>query len=418
MYALVDANSFYCSAEQVFRADWRGRPIIVLSNNDGCIVAANRQAKEAGIPKFAPYFQVKEQCAKLGVIACSSNYELYADLSSKMMEIIGRFAPEQHVYSIDESFLSFKHCYPAIKCLKEQGMKIRRAVWQEARLPVCVGIGPTLTLAKVANHAAKRLPGYDGVCLIDNEAERIAILKQLCAGDVWGIGRRISKKLELMNIKTAYDLAQMPAGLARKQFSVEIERTVRELNGIECKQWDQARADKQQIFSTRSVGERITDFNSLLQALSKHVGIAAAKARAQGSSCKSMLLFASNSSFDDQPISYKTLIHFPCATNSTVEMTQAVSAAAPKLFREGVRYYKIGVGLINLVCDQHQQFDLFNAPKANPALMQTLDGINLRYGRDTLFLAAQGIEQKWAMRRELLSPQYTTKWDCLPMIKC
>ncbi|ABK50563.1 umuC protein [Shewanella xiamenensis] len=221
-----------------------------------------------------------------------------------------------------------------------------------------------------------------------------------------------------MNIKTAYDLAQMPAGHARKQFSIEIERTVRELNGIECKQWDQARADKQQIFSTRSVGERITDFNSLLQALSKHVGIAAAKARAQGSSCKSMLLFASNSPFDDQPKSFKTLIHFPCATNSTVEMTQAVSAAAPKLFREGVRYYKIGVGLINLVCDKRQQFDLFNAPKANPALMQALDGINFRYGRDTLFLAAQGIEQKWAMRRELLSPQYTTKWDCLPMIKC
>ena len=418
MYALVDANSFYCSAEQVFRPDWRGKPMIVLSNNDGCIVAANRQAKEAGIPKFAPYFQVRDQCQKLGVIACSSNYELYADLSSKMMEIIGRFAPDQHVYSIDESFLSFKHCYPAIKCLKTQGQLIRRAVWKEARLPVCVGIAASLTLAKIANHAAKKIPGYSGVCVIDNEVERLAILKQTPVGDVWGIGRRISKKLELMNINTALDLAKMPAGLARKQFSIEIERTVRELNGQECKQWDQARADKQQIFSTRSVGERILDFDSLLQALSKHVAIAAYKARAQGSSCKSMLLFASNSPYDEHPASFKSIIHFPCATNCTVEMTRAMTAAAPKLFREGVRYYKIGIGLINLSCDKYQQFDLFNAPKADPALMQTLDGINLRYGRDTLFLAAQGIEQKWAMRRELLTPQYTTKWDCLPRIKC
>ncbi|MFT5716508.1 MAG: DNA polymerase V [Oleiphilaceae bacterium] len=154
MFALVDANSFYCSAEQVFRPDWRGKPVIVLSNNDGMIVAANRQAKEAGIGKFLPYFQVKALCAQRGVIVCSSNYELYADLSSKMMDIIGRFAPEQHVYSIDESFLSFKNCYPAIKCLLTQGQLIRRAVWKEARLAVCVGIGETLTLAKIANHAA------------------------------------------------------------------------------------------------------------------------------------------------------------------------------------------------------------------------------------------------------------------------
>ncbi|WP_445772907.1 Y-family DNA polymerase [Shewanella sp.] len=418
MFALVDANSFYCSAEQVFRPDWRGKPIIVLSNNDGCIVAANRQAKEAGIPKFAPYFQVRDLCNKLGVIACSSNYELYADLSSKMMEIIGRFGPEQHVYSIDESFLSFKHCSPAIKNLNTQGHMIRRAVWKEARLPVCVGIGATLTLAKAANHAAKKLPGYNGVCLIESDTERVGILKQMPVGDVWGIGRRISKKLECMNVRTAFELAQVPPGIARKQFSIEIERTVRELDGQECKQWDEAKADKQQIFSTRSVGERIIDFDSMLQALSKHVAIAANKARAQGSSCKSMLLFASNSPYDEQPASFKSIIHFPCPTNCTIEMTHAMTVAASKLFKAGVKYYKIGVGLINLSSDKYQQFDLFNTPKADNALMKTLDGINLRYGRDTLFLAAQGIEQKWSMRRELLTPQYTTKWDSLPKIKC
>ncbi|MEE1981387.1 Y-family DNA polymerase [Shewanella xiamenensis] len=417
MYALVDANSFYCSAEQVFRPDWRGKPMIVLSNNDGCIVAANRQAKELGIPKFAPYFQLKDQCQKLGVIACSSNYELYADLSTKMMSIIGRFAPEQHVYSIDESFLSFKHC-PAIKSLFEQGQLIRRAVWKEARLPVCVGIGSTLTLAKLANHAAKKLSGYNGVCVIDNEPDRLAILKSVEVGEVWGIGRRISKKLALMEINTAYDLASMPAGLARKQFSIEIERTVRELNGQACKQWDEARADKKQIFSTRSVGERITDYELLHQALSKHISIAAAKARKQGSLCKAMLLFANNSPYDEQPTGAKTLVHFPCATNCSAELTRAMSVVAPKLFRQGVRYYKIGVGLLDLVSEKYRQFDLFNAPPANPQLMRTLDSVNHRYGSDTLFLAAQGVDQKWAMRRELLTPQYTTDWGCLPQIKC
>jgi DNA polymerase V len=418
MFALVDANSFYCSAEQVFRPDWRGKPIIVLSNNDGCIVAANRQAKDAGIEKFLPYFKVKELCAQRGVIVCSSNYELYADLSSKMMNIIGRFAPEQHIYSIDESFLSFKNCYPAIKCLSTQGQLIRRAVWKEARLAVCVGIGETLTLAKIANHAAKKVKRYHGVCVINTDQERVDILKQLVVGDVWGIGRRIGKKLALMNIHTAYQLACMPPGLARKQFSIEVERTVRELNGQVCKVWDEARADKKQIFSTRSVGERITDFDSLLQALSKHVGIAASKARKQGSSCKTMLLFASNSPFDERPLSYKAIVHFPCPTNCTVELTKAMSEAAPKLFRDGVRYYKIGVGLIDLASEQNSQLDLFNPPTAKPALMLALDHINQRYGSDTVFLAAQGIEHKWAMRRDLLTPQYTTKWLSVPHIKC
>ncbi|WP_119977929.1 Y-family DNA polymerase [Shewanella algidipiscicola] len=423
MFALIDANAFYCSAEQVFRPDWRGKPIVVLSNNDGCVVAANRQAKEAGIQKFVPYFKVKSLCEQRGVIACSSNYELYADLSNKMMNIIGRFAPEQHVYSIDESFLSFKKSYPAIPCLRTQGQLIRRTVWKETRLPVCVGMGETMTLAKIANHAAKKIEGYQGVCVIDSEQERVAILTQLAVSDVWGIGRRLSKRLQLMQITTAYELATMPPGAARKQFGIEVERTVRELNGQVCKVWDEARADKQQIFSTRSMGQRICDKSSLLQALSKHVAIAAAKARKQGLCCQTMLLFANNSPYDDQPTGFKTtgfktLVELPCATNCSIELTKAMTQAAHKLFREGVRYYKIGIGLLELTSDKYCQLDLFTVSKANLPLMQTLDGINQRYGTDAVFLAAQGIEPKWMMRRDLLTPQYTTKWHSVPQIKC
>lgn len=298
MFALVDANSFYCSAEQVFRPDWRGKPMIVLSNNDGCIVAANRQAKEAGIEKFKPYFQVKALCEQKGVIALSSNYELYADLSAKMMQVIGRFAPEQHIYSIDESFLSFEHSFPAIPSLKEHGMKLRRAVWRECRLPVCVGFGQTLTLAKVANHAAKKIEGYNGVCVLDSERECKAVLGQLHVSEVWGIGRKLTHRLEMMGINTALKLANYPPALIRKEFNVEVERTVRELNGQKCKGWDTARADKKQIFSTRSAGQRITDLESLQQALCKHANIASFKARKQKSLCRVMLCFANSSPFD------------------------------------------------------------------------------------------------------------------------
>ncbi|MDE1236314.1 Y-family DNA polymerase [Vibrio aestuarianus] len=418
MFALVDANSFYCSAEQVFRPEWRGKPIIVLSNNDGCIVAANRQAKEAGIEKFKPYFQVKALCEQKGIIALSSNYELYADLSAKMMQVIGRFAPEQHIYSIDESFLSFERSYPAIKCFRAQGILLRRAVWRECRLPVCVGFGPTLTLAKVANHAAKKIEGYNGVCVLDNERERKAILGQLYVGDVWGIGREITRRLELMGINTALKLANYPPALIRKEFNVEVERIVRELNGQKCKGWDTARADKKQIFSTRSAGQRITDLESLQQALCKHANIASFKARKQKSLCRVMLCFANSSPFDSLPVARRAVHRFAYPTADVSQITQAASRLAEQLVQQDVRFYKIGVGLIDLVDGQNEQPDLFNLTPNNPKLMDVYDRLNNKFGSETVFLAAQGISQKWSMRRQMLTPQYTTRWVDLPKIKC
>lgn len=418
MFALVDANSFYCSAEQVFRPDLRGKPLVVLSNNDGCIVAANRQAKELGIPKFAPFFKVQAQCEKLGVIALSSNYELYADLSAKMMAVIGRFAPHQHIYSIDESFLSFKHCSKALPCLKEHGGLIRRAVWKECRLPVCVGMGKTLTLAKIANHAAKKIQGYHGVCVLDTEKERVDVLKLLPASEVWGIGRKLTAKLSIMGIKTAYDLACLDPKAAQRQFSVEVERTVRELNGQPCKTWDEAKADKKQIFSTRSVGKRIIDLPSLQQALSKHVAIASYKARQQQSLCQVLMCFAASSPYDAYPVNDKCIHRFAYPTSDTTVLTKTVMAMVEQMFKPDVRYYKIGVGLIDLVEGQHTQMDWLNPEPDDPRLMKVLDGLNQRYGRDSLFVAAQGTVEKWAMRRERLTPQYTTRWGDIPVVRC
>lgn len=417
MYALVDANAFYCSAEQVFRPDWRGKPIIVLSNNDGCVVAINRQAKEAGIEKFKPFFAVRKQCESIGAIVCSSNYELYGDISEKMMQIIGRFAPEQHIYSIDESFLSFHRCHD-IPDLCAQGQALRKAVWKECRLAVCVGIGPTLTLAKAANNLAKKIQTYNGVCILDTHSERLKLLATMDVNDVWGVGRKIAAKLKFQGIETALQLSQMKTGLARKVFNIELERTVRELNGEKCKKWDAVKADKKQIFSTRSMGKRITNQACLHQALSTHAAIAAAKLRSQGSLCSVMMVFAANSPFDSTPTSRKCLHHFAFPTNDTNVIIQAVSSQLPALFQAGISYYKVGIGLLDLINAQHVHPDLFNNQPNNFALMNIFDNLNQRYGSGTIFMAAQGINVKWEMRREFLSPQYTTSWSDLPSIKC
>lgn len=418
MFALVDANAFYCSAEQVYRPDWRGQPLVVLSNNDGTVVAANRQAKALGVEKFKAFFEMRALCEKNNVIVCSSNYELYGDLSAKMMEVIGRFAPEQHIYSIDESFLAFHRCENAIPDLQAHGQHIRRQVWKECRLPVCVGMGPTLTLAKVANHTAKQLPDLQGVCLIDDDAQRQSLLGQIPTRDVWGIGNRISQRLAFMGVHTALQLARMPPGLARKTFSVALERTVRELNGEVCHHWDQARADKQQIFSTRSVGERITCPELLRQAICTHAAIAANKLRRQQSLVRTMLIFASNSPYDEQPQGLKSVHRFAYPTDDTTVIIQAAAAHLAALYQPGVRYYKIGVGLIELTSGRHRQADLFDDSPGSPALMAVYDRLNQRFGRGTVFLAAEGITPRWSMRRAYLTPRYTTCWQDIPKIRC
>lgn len=418
MFALVDANSFYCSAEQVFRPEWRGKPLIVLSNNDGCIVAANKQAIALGIEKFQPYFKAKSLCEQAGIIACSSNYELYADLSAKMMQVIGRFAPEQHIYSIDESFLSFNHCEQTIADLTLHGQRIRQAVWKETRLPVCVGIGRTLTLAKLANHVAKKWPGFNGVCLLNEDHFIHKVLAQLSPVDVWGIGRKTAQKLKQNGIVTALQLSQTKLCHLPPGFGVQVERTIKELNGEVCIRWDGVRANKLQIFSTRSLGKRITEIDALEQALAKHAGIATVKAREQKSLCATLMLFAANSPFDEKPCAYKVVTQFNPPTNDTSEILKAIRASISQLFQPGVAYYKVGVGLLNLSSEHHQQWDLFNPPKGNTPLNNVLDKINQRYGSNSAFFAAQGIDEQWAMRRALLTPQYTTNWQHIPTIAC
>ncbi|OUS36656.1 DNA polymerase V subunit UmuC ['Osedax' symbiont bacterium Rs2_46_30_T18] len=422
MYALCDVNSMYASCEKVFDPSIRNRPVVVLTNNDGCICAACNIAKQMGVgKKFVPFFEVREQLEAVNAVIRSSNYELYAELSDRMMTICSRFAPHIHIYSIDECFLYYglHSTYVPPEGWQQHASNIRRAVWRGVRLPIGVGIGATPTLAKAANHAAKKIAGYRGVAVIDNEGTRKSILAKMAVTDVWGIGRRIGVRLNDLGIMNALQLANAKPGIIRKQFSVLVESTVYELNGVVKLNWDEVRAPKKEIYSTRSFGQRIMDPQQLKFALATHAEIAAAKLRKQDSTAKAMTIFAASSPHDVDDYYKRSVFHkFEVPTSDSRLFVAACSEALSSIYRKGVRFYRCGVGLLDIADNKSVQFDLFNPSRDDPKLMQCLDLINSKYGRGTLHLAGQGIEQKFAMRREYLSPQYTTRWSDIPRIKC
>ncbi|WP_206483425.1 Y-family DNA polymerase [Thalassotalea sp. G2M2-11] len=414
MYALVDAVAFYASAEKVFDPSIRNKPVVVLTNNDGCICAVCPIARKLGIPKFTPFFKIRDFLYQHQVVIRSSNYELYADLSEKMMNVIGQFCDNQYVYSIDESFLAFQS-YPSIDDFHAYGHKIRQAVWQQVKLPVGVGFGSTPTLAKAANHAAKKLSGFNGVAVINNETNRRDILSRMTVDTVWGIGSRLSKKLKLMGIHTALDLSKQPANYIRKQFSVVAERTVSELNGIKCIHWDNIAPAKKEIFSTRSFGQRITDFHQLKSALAFHADTVTKKARQQQSLIKRLMVFAASSPHEDNYYKNAICIQLTSSTDNTLYIAACVAQAAKQLYAPNVRFYKCGVGAIELT-DSYQP-DLFSGDINNLKLMKCLDAVNHRYGAGTLSIGSMKPE-KWAMKRNFMSPRYTTNWQDIPRIEC
>ncbi len=421
MYALCDVNSMYASCEKVFDPSIRKKPVVVLTNNDGCICAACGIAKRMGIgKKFVPYFQVKKELEAAGAVIRSSNYELYADLSQRMMDTCARFAPDINVYSIDECFLYYgKQANAPKEGWGTLGMQIRKAVWREVRLPICVGIGPTPTLAKVANHAAKKMEGFKGVAVLDTKEIRKTVLSKMAVTDVWGIGNRLGRRLNMLGVNTAWELANRDPTQIRKEFSILVESTVRELNGEVRHSWDTVRGAKKEIYSTRSFGQRITDFEELRSALASHAEVVATKLRKQKSLTSSMTLFATSSPHDTEDYFRKSYFyHFAVPTNDTRNILKVIEIAMSQLYKPHVRYYKCGVGLMDLHNEELFQYDLFTPSNDNTKLMACMDTINARYGRSTVHIAAKGFEQKFAMRRAFLSPQYTTKLRDIPKIIC
>ncbi|WP_126444623.1 Y-family DNA polymerase [Sulfuricystis multivorans] len=419
-FALVDGNNFYVSCERVFDPKLAGRPVVVLSNNDGCVVSRSDEAKALGVKMGAPWFQLRDLARRHGIVALSSNYALYADMSNRMMAVLAAFSPLQEIYSIDECFLVLDGIVG--KDRYGYGQAIRRRVGQWLGLPVCVGIGATKTLAKLANHCAKkRLAGSDGVCdFTALPAEALSgLFSALPVGEVWGVGPRLARQLTEIGISSVEALRRADTAMLRTRFSVVLERIQRELNEIPCLALEEVAANKQQIISSRSFGRYVTELAALREAVASHVAIAAEKLRAQAS-CAGMVqvLIRTNPHSATAPQYHGALaVSLPTPSDDTLRLTRAALWALERIYRPGFAYQKAGIALLELSPAAAQPQDLFAAPRDNRRLMQAMDRINAIWGRGTLRSAATGRgDACWQMKRERLSPGYTTRWDQLPRV--
>jgi DNA polymerase V len=418
--ALIDCNNFYASCEQLFQPRLIGKPVVVLSNNDGCVVARSAEAKALGIPMAAPWHTLTTLARRHGIVALSSNYALYGDLSARVMKVLAGFSPAQEVYSIDECFLDLAGVQPSPGMC---GRRIRDEVRQLVGISVGVGLGPTKTLAKFANHCAKKRPEFAGVCVLGELAPTAidGLLAWAPVAEVWGVGGRISAKLQDLGIHTALDLKRAAPGRIRKAFSVTLERTVRELNGELCYPLAAGPATRRQILSSRSFGQLITEFAPLEEAVTAYATCAAEKLRRQGLLAGSVGVFVQTNPFRADLPQYQASRHFPLElTADTRLLAQAALRGLRVIYRPGFAYQKAGVILTELLPEEKRQPTLFEDGAAltkSSALMAAMDHINRAYGRGTVKLGAEGCDPRWAMRAERRTPRYTTHLDELAEAK-
>lgn len=434
MYALVDGNNFYVSCERVFRPDLRDRPVVVLSNNDGCAIARSNEAKAIGIKMGAPWFQIEKLQNELGLVGLSANFPLYADMSDRMMSLAAGLGHRQEIYSIDESFVDMTGIRGD---LTERSRKVRSRILQWTGLPTCIGLGPTKTLAKLANHIAKtseRKPDmypshHAQVCNLGalSKPELDALLQATDVGDVWGVGRRISAQLIEAGVTNALELSRLNPATVKARWSVVLERTVRELQGIQCIDFEDSPDDKKQIACTRSFGQPVTERHHLQEALSEFASRAAEKLRKQNGHAGQVLAFIRTSPFrqNDKQYSRSAVVPLPSPTADTAQIAEAAIAILHAIYKPNFNYAKAGVMLLDLQPATRHQYalDLEDEALNNEArqrLMQTLDGVNKRYGRGTIKLASSGTQTQnsiWQMKQQRKTPSYTTDWNELGVVR-
>ncbi len=412
MIALCDVNNFYVSCERVFNPSLWHRPVIVLSNNDGCAVARSNEVKALGVKMGVPFFQIKNLVKQHNIAVLSSNYALYGDMSQRVDDIIALYSDQVENYSIDECFIRFNG-HEHVN-LVQHAEKMRQQIWQWLGLPVCVGIAPSKTLAKVANHCAKKLANVPSVFKLDTESKIQKALKNLPVKEVWGIGRQLSKQLNDMGIATALQLRNADLKSMRKRFSVVMERTILELRGIACIEFDADPEKKKQIICTRSFGEKITRLELLKEALAYHVTRACVTLRQQQSQAQSITIGIRTNAFNANSKQYSNsiTIKLPQASCQTNLFLKAATQGVEKIFRLGYEYKKAGIVLNDISDAGMIQADLF-MPQAddNKALMSVLDDINNRFGKGTLRSAQEGFNEDWVMKSEIKSPAYTTRFN-------
>jgi DNA polymerase V len=443
MFALVDANNMYVSCERVFQPRLVGRPVVVLSSNDGACIARSNEAKELGVGMAQPWFQVRHLVRSAGLIALSANFELYNDLSARMMAIAARYAPEQMIYSIDECFLDLEG---VVGDRTSMGRALRSAVMRETGLPTSVGFGPTMTLAKLANHVAKtadRKPGsYPAhlaqVCDLSrlDEAERESVLARTPVGEVWGVGRKFEARLNEGGVRTVLDLVRADAPALRARFNVVLEKTLRELRGTPCLRMDDAPAARQQILVSRSFGKAVTDCAGIIEAVSEFAARAAEKLRQQGSAAGAIGVFFMTSPFRRNDRQHAVNVTVPLVRPSadTAHLVAAAVQAVHTHHQPGIAYAKAGVMLVDLRPAGHSQgeLDLFSPPAGPGAvlrtpdrggLMRTIDTLNRRFGRGSVQLGSASLAsnaapvRSWSTRQDRRSPRYTTRWDEMPVVR-
>ena len=439
LYALVDGNNFYVSCERVFRHSLKNAPCVVLSNNDGCAIARSNEAKDLGIKMKAPWFQIRHLQESTGLVALSANFELYGEISDRMMSVVAALGHRQEIYSIDESFIDLSGVSGD---LTKRARDIRARVNQWVGIPTCVGIAPTKTLAKLANLIAKqaeRKPGsYPAELAQVADLSRLstaaldALLAATSVGEVWGVGRRISEQLKAQGVNTVLDLKRMSPAAARAGWSVIVERTVRELQGESCVDLEDVAPAKQEIACTRSFGSAVRELDELTEAVSEFSARAAHKLRGQTGVTGQVVVFIRTSPFR-QTAQYSRSLVVPLRrpTSDTAAITGAAVMGLKSIFKPGFDYAKAGVMLLDIDSSNTEQFELdlddadhmpnaAREPPARPQLMAALDAVNERYGRGTLKLASAGwgtTPRKWTMKQELRTPAYTTRWEDMPVVR-
>lgn len=416
--ALVDVNNFYVSCERVFNPKLQNKPVVVLSNNDGCAVARSNEVKALGIDMAMPWFQCQKLAKQHGIKAYSSNYALYADMSNRVMSILKQFSPNQEVYSIDESFLDLTDFHS--KDLVTYGQRMKNTILKWTGLPVCVGIGQTKTLAKLANHCAKKQTIYQGVCNLNHftQSELDSVLSNISVGEVWGIGRRLAPRLNALGINNVLQLKQANAKQLRQQFSVTMEKTISELNGVVCLELEEVAQARQQILSSRSYGTPVSDYPSLAQSITLYMSRAAEKLRSQQSYANNIHVFIRTSPHKEKEAFYSNsmTVSLPSPTDDTKQLVHVCLWMLKRIYKANYSYVKAGVMLGELSFARDTQQDLFSAnksPDKTSSLMLVMDSINQRMGRESIKLASEGFKRPWKMRQNHKSPNYTTNWKDL-----
>ena len=410
-FALIDANNFYASCERLFRPDLDHQPIVVLSNNDGCVIARSNEAKDLGVEMGIPFYKIRDLCHRHHIHIFSSNYALYGDLSQRLMDLISAQYSAMEVYSIDEAFILLN---PNEQHLIDQ---LRHDIRQQIGIPVSIGIGPTKTLAKVANYIAKKVL-HQPIFTLDQS--NIEWLKHIRIEDVWGIGRQWSKKLIALNIHTAQDLANTNPALIQKAFNVVLMRITKELNGISCLALEQP-SDKKSILSSKSFSKPLQDYHLINQALSSYCARACQKLRAQQSKAGYIQVFLKTNPFSKKRPQYHNTCGYllTTPTDDTRLLVSSAKMCLKAIFRNGYTYHKAGIMLSNLQPNHIQQHHLlYDHIDLNDSMMTVLDRINHRFGKNTLKIAAEGLQQQWRPRCQKKSPNYTTRWSEIVQAIC